>query len=70
MKKSNKGLTFIEVILIIVIIAIMALVAYPKYVDLKQQSEANAEAYIISSIQSALASYSAAQNIKIGRAHV
>ena len=64
MRNRNKAYTMIEVILTIIIITILALVIFPKYLDLKQKSQESAENYIVSSVQSALATYSATQGMK------
>jgi type II secretory pathway pseudopilin PulG len=65
MRRHQKGLTFLEVIIIIVVVGLLAAAAIPVYISFSKNAEEGAVDSVIGSLRSALNLYSAQQTVNL-----
>jgi prepilin-type N-terminal cleavage/methylation domain-containing protein len=61
---ANRGFTLIELVVIIVVLGILAAIAVPKLFSVTKEAEKASLANMVSSLESALATYTARQFVK------
>lgn len=57
MKRSEKGFTLIELVMVIVILAVLAAVAVPIYVDLQSEANSAAEQGVVGGVRAGILTY-------------
>lgn len=67
MKKTNKGFTLIELIMVMIILGIMAAVAIPRYLETISKSEVSSEDAIVNRLTVALENYAQQKMLTEGR---